>query len=223
MVAYPQNHLARVRENRHVERDRRRRPPRTGGRRTPAWDRFLSRYRPRLVRMIAVRMDRRLKGRLDASDVIQDAYAEAHGRLAEYLKEPTMPPALWLRFLVGQRLLLAARQHLGTAARDAAREQPWPESTADGLAEHLMDRASGPAEKAAKRELFEYLRAALASMAPAEREVLTLRHFEQLTNAEAAAVMGVEPAAASKRYVRALDRLHAILSARPELMEALQR
>lgn len=189
----------------------------------PAWERFLTENRPRLVRMIAVRMDRRLKGRLDASDVIQDAYAEAHGRLAAYLERPTMPPTLWLRFLVGQRLLLAARQHLGTAARAAGREQAWPESTADGLAAHLMDRATGPDVKAAREELFAYLRGALAGMAPADREVLTLRHFEQLSNAEAAAALGVEPAAASKRYVRALDRLHAILSARPGLLEALQR
>ncbi|HUR54597.1 MAG TPA: sigma-70 family RNA polymerase sigma factor [Gemmataceae bacterium] len=189
----------------------------------PAWDQFLRENRARLVRMIAVRMDRRLKGRLDASDVIQDAYAEAHGRLAEYLKSPSMPPNLWLRFLVGQRLLLAARQHLGTAARDAGREQGWPESTADGLAAHLVDRATGPDVKAEKQELYEYLRAALASLDAGDREVLTLRHFEQLTNAEVAGVLRVEPAAASKRYVRALDRLHTILSARPELLEVLQR
>jgi RNA polymerase sigma-70 factor (ECF subfamily) len=174
------------------------------------------------VRMIAVRMDRRLKGRLDASDVIQDAYAEANARLDEYLRNPTMPPHLWLRFLVGQRLLIAARQHLGAAARDADREQSWPGSTADGLAAHLMDRATGPDERAAKQELFTYLRDALAGMDDADREVLTLRHFEQLSNLEAAAVLGIEPSAASKRYVRALARLHEILSARPELLELLR-
>src|SRR5262245_50285202 len=108
-----------------------------------AWDDFLGDNRARLVRMIAVRMDRRLRGRLDASDVIQDAYAEANARLQEYLKNPTMPPHLWLRFLVGQRLLISARQHLGAAARDAGREQAWPDSTADGLAAHLIDRATG--------------------------------------------------------------------------------
>jgi RNA polymerase sigma-70 factor (ECF subfamily) len=186
------------------------------------WQEFLTRHRDRLVRMIAVRMDRRLKGRLDASDVIQDAYAEANARLDEYLRNPTMPPHLWLRFLVGQRLLIAARQHLGAAARDADREQSWPGSTADGLAAHLMDRATGPDERAAKQELFTYLRDALAGMDDADREVLTLRHFEQLSNLEAAAVLGIEPSAASKRYVRALARLHEILSARPELLELLR-
>jgi RNA polymerase sigma-70 factor (ECF subfamily) len=187
------------------------------------WERLLRENRPRLVRMIAVRMDRRLKGRLDASDVIQDAYAEAHTRLPDYLKNPSMPLSLWLRFLVGQRLLIAARQHLVTAARDAGREQRWPDSTADGLAEHLMDCATGPDEKAARQELFHYLRESIAAMDPTDREVLTLRHFEQLTNAEVATVLGIETAAASKRYVRALDRLHAILSARPELLEALRQ
>lgn len=186
-----------------------------------AWQDFLARNRDRLVRMIAVRMDRRLRGRLDASDVIQDAYAEANARLDEYLHNPTMPPQLWLRFLVGQRLLLAARQHLGTAARDADRERPWPESTADGLAAHLIDRTTGPDEKAAKQELYAHLRDALAGMDAIDREVLTLRHFEQLSNTEAAAVLGIEPAAASKRYVRALARLHDIVSSRPELMELL--
>lgn len=192
---------------------------RAGG---PAWDDFLARNRDRLVRMIAVRMDRRLRGRLDASDVIQDAYAEASDRLSEYLKNPTMPPQLWLRFLVGQRLMISARRHLGTAARDADREQPLPATTADGLAAHLMDRATGPDEKTAKQELFAYLRDALAAMDDTDREVLTLRHFEQLSNVEAAGVLGIEPAAASKRYVRALARLHDILSARPELLEALR-
>ena len=187
-----------------------------------AWDDFLSRNRDRLVRMIAVRMDRRLRGRLDASDVLQDAYTEANSRLDEYLKNPTMPPHLWLRFLVGQRLMLAARQHLGVAARDVQREQAWPGSTADGLAAHLMDRATGPDEKAAKQELFAYLRDSLAGMDDTDREVLTLRHFEQLSNVEAAAVLEIEPAAASKRYVRALARLHEILSSRPELLELLR-
>lgn len=189
---------------------------------TVAWDEFLSRNRDRLVRMIAVRMDRRLRGRFDASDVIQDAYAEASDRLSEYLKNPTMPPHLWLRFLVGQRLMIAARQHLGVAARDVGREQAWPGSTADGLAAHLMDRATGPDEQAAKQELFAYLRQALAEMDDTDREVLTLRHFEQMTNVEVAGVLGIEPAAASKRYVRALTRLHEIACARPELMEVLR-
>jgi len=93
--------------------------------------------------------------------------------------------------------------------------------TADGLAAHLIDRTTGPDEKAAKQELYAHLRDALAGMDATDREVLTLRHFEQLSNSEAAAVLGIEPAAASKRYVRALARLHDIVSARPELKELL--
>ncbi len=184
-----------------------------------AWDRFLSEHRARLRRMIALRLDRRLQGRLDASDVIQDAYAEATARLSEYLDNPTLPPYLWLRFIAGQRLLIAARRHLGAEARNAAREEAWPQSTADGLAAHLVDHATGPIEKAEKEEALVYLRTALAAMDQHDRDVLTLRHFEQLSNAEAASVLGIEPAAASKRYIRALGRLQEILTGRAELFE----
>jgi RNA polymerase sigma-70 factor (ECF subfamily) len=184
-----------------------------------AWDRFLSEHRARLRRMIALRLDRRLQGRLDASDVIQDAYTEATMRLDEYLANPTLPPYLWLRFIASQRLLIAARHHLGAEVRNAAREEGWPQSTADGLAAHLVDHATGPIEKVEKAEALAYLRGALAGMDAQDRDVLTLRHFEQLSNGETATVLGIEAAAASKRYIRALGRLQEILAARAELFE----
>jgi RNA polymerase sigma-70 factor, ECF subfamily len=184
-----------------------------------AWERFLGEHRSRLRRMIALRLDRRLQGRLDASDVIQDAYTEATTRLDEYLANPTLPPYLWLRFIASQRLLIAVRRHLGAEVRNAAREEVWPQSTADGLAAHLVDNATGPIEKAEKEEALAYLRSSLAAMDDQDRDVLTLRHFEQLSNAEAATVLGIEAAAASKRYIRALGRLQEILAARAELFE----
>jgi RNA polymerase sigma-70 factor, ECF subfamily len=185
-----------------------------------AWDELLARYRDRLLRAVAFRLDRRLRGRVDASDVIQEACLEAHERLPEYLARPTMPIHLWLRFLVGQRLLIVHRQHLGTAMRDAGREHMWPDSTADGLAEHLLAAGPSPSEDAARAEAQSYLRDALDAMDAFDREVLTLRHFEQLTNIEVAQLLGIETSAASKRYLRALSRLQEILSARPDLFGA---
>ena len=182
-----------------------------------AWPELLATYRDKLERAVAFRLDRRLRGRIDASDVIQEACLEAYERLPDYLARPTMPIHLWLRFLVGQRLLIFHRQHLGTAMRDAGREHAWPDSTADGLAEHLMAAGPSPSEDAARREAQTYLRDALDNMDPMDREVLTLRHFEQLSNVEVAQLLGIESSAASKRYLRALGRLQDILSARPEL------
>jgi RNA polymerase sigma-70 factor, ECF subfamily len=117
---------------------------------------------------------------------------------------------------------MAVRRHLGADVRNAAREEELPHSTADGLAAHLVDRATGPIEKAEKEEALTYLRHALAGMSSDDRDVLTLRHFEQLSNVEAATVLGIEPAAASKRYIRALGRLQEILAARAELFEGFR-
>ena len=181
-----------------------------------AWDELLARHRDRLHRAVAFRLDRRLRGRVDASDVIQEACLEAYARLPDYLARPDMPVHLWLRFLVTQRLLIVHRQHLGTAMRDAGREHGWPDSTVDGLAAHLLAAGPSPSENAARAEAHEYLRQALDGMDPTDREVLALRHFEQLTNIEVAQVLGIEPSAASKRYLRAMGRLQEILAARPD-------
>jgi len=182
-----------------------------------AWDALLDRNRAWLRRMVAVRLDRRLRGRVDASDVIQDAFLDAHRRVDDYLRSPDLPFHLWLRFLVAQRLAEMHRRHLGAARRDAGREQVGPDSTADGLAEHLIASGPTPSEDAARREAHEYLRAALETMDATDREVLTLRHFEELGNQDAARLLGIEPSAASKRYLRALDRLHEVLARRPDL------
>lgn len=182
-----------------------------------AWPELLATHRDRLERAVAFRLDRRLRGRVDASDVIQEACLEAYERLPAYLAKPDMPIHLWLRFLVGQRVLIVHRQHLGTAMRDPGREQAWPDSTSDGLAHHLMAVGPTPSEDVARREAETYLRESLDAMDSMDREVLTLRHFEQLSNVEVAQLLGIETSAASKRYLRALGRLQEILSARPEL------
>jgi RNA polymerase sigma-70 factor, ECF subfamily len=185
-----------------------------------AWGALLVRSRDRLRRMVALRLDRRLQGRVDPSDIIQEAYIDASARLAEYARQPDMPFFLWLRFLTGQRLVRVHRQHLGAEMRDVAREVSLyrgtlPAATSAALAAQLLGRDTRPSEAAVRAERSIRLQEALNSMDPLDREVLALRHFEQLSNAEAARVLGLQEGAAAKRYVRALKRLRLILDARP--------
>lgn len=169
-------------------------------------------YRPRLARLLGVRLDRRLAGRFGADDVLQEAFLDVARRLPEYLADPAVPFFVWLRFLALQRLQMIERAHLGAAMRAAGREQAVGGSaSADDVAGALAGRFTSPTEAARRSELQEQLRAALAAMEPLDRELVALRHFEELGNAEAAAVLGLTKDAASKRYVRALRRLREAL------------
>jgi RNA polymerase sigma-70 factor (ECF subfamily) len=184
------------------------------------WGALLARHQARLRRMIALRLDRRLQGRIDPSDVLQEAYLEASARLAEYLNNPSMPFFLWLRFLAGQRLLVLHRRHLGAQLRDPGREVSLyrgslPETSSAALAAHLLGHLTRPSEAAIRAEMKVRLQEALNAMDALDREVLALRHFEQLNNAETARVLGLQESAASKRYVRALKRLKEILTSKP--------
>ena len=181
---------------------------------------LFSRHRERLRRMVRLRLDTRLRARIDASDVIQDTYLEACRRLDAYLRDPKMPFFLWLRFLTGQRVAALHRHHLGAQRRDARQEVrlfggALPEATSVALAHQLMGRLTAPSKAAARVETKLRLEKALNSMDAMDREVLTLRHFEQLTNAETADELGIEESTASKRYVRALKKLTQILSSMP--------
>jgi RNA polymerase sigma-70 factor (ECF subfamily) len=178
---------------------------------------LLQRYRPRLRRMIKLRLDRRLQGRVDPSDVIQEAYLEVSRGLADYLRNPSMPFFLWLRLVTGQKLALAHRRHLGVQARDAGREVSLhrgalPAATSAALAARLIGKQTSPSQAAARAELKIRLQEALNSMDELDREVLALRHFEHLTNSEASRVLGISETAACNRYVRALERLKKILT-----------
>jgi RNA polymerase sigma-70 factor (ECF subfamily) len=173
---------------------------------------LFERHRPRLRRMVLLRLDRRAQGRIDASDVIQDAFLEATRRLEAYLEDPRMPFYLWLRFLTAQKLLQLHRRHLGAEVRDAGREislyrGTMPGATSAALAEQLVSRQSSPSQAAIRVEMKARLQEALDAMDPDDREVLALRQFEGLTNRQAAAVLGLGEAAASQRYVRSLQRL----------------
>lgn len=181
-----------------------------------AWRALLDRHHERLRRMVAVRLDPRLQGRVDPSDVLQEAYLDAARQLAEYLRNPSAPVFLWLRSLTGTRLVKAHRAHLGTQARDAAREVSLyrgagPGASSAALAAHLLGHGPRPSEVAVREEMKLCLEETLNGMDPLDREVLTLRHFEQLTTPEAALVLGVSEAAAGKRYIRALHRLREVL------------
>jgi RNA polymerase sigma-70 factor (ECF subfamily) len=181
---------------------------------------LFARYRDRLRRMVKLRLDRRLQGRVDASDVLQDAYLDVARRAAEYAAHPTLPFFLWLRLLTGQRLLMVHRQHLGAKMRDAGQEVSLyrgalPQASSVSLAAQLLGRRTSPSLAAVRAEMQLKLQEALNGMDPIDREVLTLRHFEDLSNSETAAVLGLQKAAASNRYVRALKRLKEVLSTMP--------
>ena len=185
-----------------------------------AWGALLARSRERLRRMVALRLDRRLKGRVDASDIIQEAHLEATARLEDYLRDPVMPLFVWLRFLAGQQLMAVHRRHLGAQARDADREISIgggriPQATSAALAAQLLGHDTRASEAAIRAERKLRLEEALNSMNPLDREVLALRHFEQLSNAECARVLELRESAATKRYIRALKRLKEILTGLP--------
>src|SRR5215470_6933231 len=181
---------------------------------------LFARYRDRLRRMVRLRMDRRLQGRIDPSDVLQEAFLDVAKRSAEYTANPSMPPYLWLRFLTGQRLLALHRQHLGAKMRDAGQEVSLhrgaiPQASSASLAAQLLGRLTSPTQAAIRAELQLRLQEVLNAMDPVDREVLVLRHFEELSNSETAEVLGLQKSAASYRYVRALKRLKEILASIP--------
>jgi RNA polymerase sigma-70 factor (ECF subfamily) len=169
-------------------------------------------HRERLWRMLHVRLDRRLSGRLSLDDVLQEAFLDVSRRIHEYAADPGAPFYVWLRFLVIQRLQMIHRAHLGAARRDAAAEVSLAEpADAGSMAGQLVAHATSPSQAAMRKERRELLRAALEAMAPLDREVLALRHFEEMSNEEAAQALGISPDAASKRHVRALVRLREVL------------
>jgi RNA polymerase sigma-70 factor, ECF subfamily len=181
---------------------------------------LFARHRPRLRRMVDMRLDRRLQARIDVSDVIQEAYVEVVTRLNEYLSQPSYPLLLWLRWIVGERLLKLHRHHLGTQMRDAGLEVSiyrgaLPEASSAALAAQLLGQHTSPTQAAVRAERMMRLQEALNTLDAMDREVLSLRHFEELSLAETALSLGIEESAAAKRYIRALKRLKATLANMP--------
>jgi RNA polymerase sigma-70 factor (ECF subfamily) len=187
---------------------------------------IFARHRDRLRRMVELRLDRRLQARLDPSDVIQDAYLEVAQRLETYLQEPNLPLFLWLRLVVGEQLINLHRHHLGTQMRDAGVEVSLyrgalPEASSAALAAQLLGKHTSPTQAAIRAERLLRIQEALNSLDPLDREIISLRHFEQLSRAESAQALGIEESAASKRYIRALKRLKSILADMPGGLEGL--
>lgn len=175
-----------------------------------------STHRDRLWRAVQFRMDRRLTQRIDADDVLQEAYLSAAQRIKHLAAAPGGSLYVWLRFIVLQTMTDLHRRHLGAKVRDARREvsmrsAPYPEANSGCMAMELLGNFTSPSHAAMREEMAVRLEEALESMEALDREVLALRHFEDLTNSEVAEVLGIGQKAASSRYVRALERLKGIL------------
>jgi RNA polymerase sigma-70 factor (ECF subfamily) len=178
------------------------------------------RFQERLQKMIRLRMDARLKGRVDSDDILQETWIEACRRLPDYVADPPMSFYLWLRSLAVQKLTDAMRQHLGVQKRDAGRDVSLhrgglPEATSVSLAAQLLGRLTSPSNAAIRAETQIKVQEVLNEMDPIDREVLVLRHFEYLSNAETAELLGIKKSAASKRYLQAIRRLKAVLRNTP--------
>jgi RNA polymerase sigma-70 factor (ECF subfamily) len=183
-------------------------------------------YRGRLRRMVELRMDLRLRVRLDASDVLQEAYLDVARDLEAYLADPKLNPQLWMRVHVGRRLTTLHRKHLGAQMRDAGAEVSLyrgalPEASSAALASMLLGRHTSPSQAAQRAERLLRVQDALNTLDPIDREVLALRHFEQLGRVEAAEVLGISQEAWARRYYRALKRLKDVLATMPGGWEGL--
>lgn len=173
-------------------------------------------HRRRLQRMVHLRMDPTLRARVGASDVLQEAFVEISARVSDYIDDPRMPFFLWLRFLTAQKLVDLYRHHVGTQKRDARRQvridrATFPAASSVVMAEQLVATRITPSGVAIHAELSQQIQDGLDRMNPNDREVLVMRHFEELSNVETAHELGIEESAASKRYLRALQRLRKIL------------
>jgi RNA polymerase sigma-70 factor (ECF subfamily) len=180
---------------------------------TLAQERLLRRHRPCLRAFVEAHLDPTLRARLDASDVVQEAQLEVARRLPDFLRRRPMPFRLWLRKTAYERLLMLRRRHRGAARRAVGREVTLPDRSSLALAQNLLAPNSSPSRRAEREEQVRRVQEALARLAEADREVLLMRHYEDLSYEDIGCILGIEPAAARKRHGRALVRLHKALAA----------
>jgi RNA polymerase sigma-70 factor, ECF subfamily len=179
-----------------------------------ACGRLLARHQERLRRLVGFRLDRRLAARIDPSDVVQDALANAARNLGGYLRDRPLPFYPWLRQIALERLVELHRRHVVAQKRSVTREEANALRLNDESTLELTRRlvaAGGPVQCVIQEELRERVRAALGGLPPRDREVLVLRHLDQLTTREIAAVLGVSDGAVKVRHLRALQRFRALL------------
>ena len=191
---------------------------------TDALSELFNVHRARLWRMVNFRMDPRLAGRIDADDILQEAWMRAIDRIDSFLVDASRSTFIWFRMIVTQTMVDLHRRHVGAQKRSAAKEISihggWSsQSTSVSLARHLLGHLSSPSNAAIRAELSSQLETALTTMSDIDREVLAMRHFEELTNSETAQVLDMTEQAASARYVRALSRLRHVLTAIPGFMD----
>jgi RNA polymerase sigma-70 factor, ECF subfamily len=171
-------------------------------------------HRARLRRMVAVHLDRRLSARVDPSDVVQEALANAARHLDEYLRDRPLPFYPWLRQFAWERLCKLHRHHIHAKRRSINREEPdmpLPNESVRQLAHRLLAGGTSPSRRLSRQEQREQVHAALAELAPQDREILVMRHLEQMETAEIAAALGISEGAVRNRQFRALMRLRTLL------------
>lgn len=175
---------------------------------------LLAGHRQKLRQMVAVRLDRRLAARVDPSDVVQEALAEAAHKLPDYLRELPVPFYPWLRQLAWERLAKLYQQHITAQRRSVTREAPMPlpDQSALELVRRLVAPGPSPSAFVIRREMEDRARAALEALSERDREVLVLRYLEQLSVSEVAAVLGITTGAVKVRHLRALERLRGLLA-----------
>ncbi|MDG2223760.1 MAG: sigma-70 family RNA polymerase sigma factor [Rubripirellula sp.] len=170
-----------------------------------------SHFRQQLERIVRFRLDYRLAARVSDSDVMQETFIAAAKRLDHFSNHPEMPPFLWLRLIVGQQLIDLHRRHFKTEMRDIRKEVSLQQTISPNTSLALAAKLAGPmismSEIVAQAERIERLETVLNEMDPIDREVIALRHFEELSNLDTAQVLGIKPSASSKRYLRAMTRL----------------
>lgn len=180
-----------------------------------AVNQLLGLHRSRLKSMIRIRLNPRLRQRVDESDILQDALVAAGRNLRDYAEAPKLPFYVWLRRLAGLKILEAHRHHLGSDKRDAFREVPLhggcPGASSVQLAADLSANLSSPSQAAMRNEGRRLIQECLEEMDEVDREVLVLRHFEQLSTSETAKILGLSKSATGSRYLRALSRLREIM------------
>ncbi len=182
-----------------------------------AFAKLFSIHRPRLEKIVRFRMDRRLYGRVDPDDVLQESFVDGQNRLENLRNSPTHSFLVWIRLIVGQTLINVHRRHLKSERRDASRDvaihskKPDP-NTSDSMVIQLADSLTSPSAAFSKKEIYEKVTQAVDSLAESDREIVAMRHFEELSNNEIAEILNITPKNASIRYIRALERLRSHLA-----------